>query len=812
MVGKFLAIGILLSTVLASLVLFPSGDAEALKIKIKCEVEIECDGPDGAQGTADDSCTPDPTYGAHGAGLTADIVTTSQIPAAAPRYSNVSMPAATGMPDTWKLSTDKEIPNGARVTPDTGLTAQATFAILDGPCTTSVPIYVPMYDCTTHNFEGVNDGCPANGPAESGFHCNDSLDNDGDTLVNDGCPKIATNDDAPDDTVPNDGCPTVGAPETIVARWCLNDFDDDGDTVVNDGCPQVGGFAESGAECVDAESGADCNDDEDDDGDGDPIVEWDTAQGGNNLLYGHQGGLPAGCNKYPQHVNTIMEGLRPRARYFGFSAPFDNARPIQAEFLFFSTEELTAMGALPHTDMGDATGYINQIIVDNPLVPLPPGLIDEICTPLTTSTNLLGITGGEGELSQDVPPVPTTAGSFWVVPDDCGDGVDDDGDTRTDEMCGIVRARNPAANTGILGTGSHLVRSYAESYRDADQDGIPNNEDECPLQVDNGVDADNDHLDSVCDPNDAVANPNQDGDLYNNRQDNCPLIVNNDQADADRDSIGDACDPNPSVPNGPYLNEFTVGSLCIGAADADGDGWCDTTEVVLGSAASTTPEGGTEAGYARCTDAIDNDGDTFIDGVYAPVGCGGNGCDAGCETPESYIVDDTVRAAENPPDAAPQTCTNYDYYDTTVILPPPHLNGAGNPVDDDGDTVVNQLDPGCACPGNDADCDGVTDGADNCPNDYNPTQLNTDGDALGDACDSDDDQDAASDTTEWAAGTDPKNVCDPRNYDLNTSPASAGVINILDVLTFNNVIMNKPCNPPVNYAVCEPIYRSVDDP
>jgi len=126
--------------------------------------------------------------------------------------------------------------------------------------------------------------------------------------------------------------------------------------------------------------------------------------------------------------------------------------------------------------------------------------------------------------------------------------------------------------------------------------------------------------------------------------------------------------------------------------------------------------------------------------------------------------------------------------------------------------VVNQLDPGCACPGNDADCDGVTDGADNCPNDYNPTQLNTDGDALGDACDSDDDQDAASDTTEWAAGTDPKNVCDPRNYDLNTSPASAGVINILDVLTFNNVIMNKPCNPPVNYAVCEPIYRSVDDP
>ncbi|KPK46818.1 MAG: hypothetical protein AMJ77_05080, partial [Dehalococcoidia bacterium SM23_28_2] len=210
------------------------------------------------------------------------------------------------------------------------------------------------------------------------------------------------------------------------------------------------------------------------------------------------------------------------------------------------------------------------------------------------------------------------------------------------------------------------------------------------------------------------------------------------------------------------------------------------------------------------------------------------------ETPESYVVDMTVNAAENPPGAGPQTCTNYTYYDVTQAHPAdPHQNGAPYPgpgVDDDGDTMVNNadrcsggnnadedadgtvndgcpvsgatsegtdwcgggagdavdqdgdttaddgcpggppvngiseaadhcndvvdddlldadgevndgcpvvlasgedLDPGCICPGGDADCDGVLDGPDNCDNDYNPTQLDTDADTQGDACDID---------------------------------------------------------------------------
>jgi len=73
-----------------------------------------------------------------------------------------------------------------------------------------------------------------------------------------------------------------------------------------------------------------------------------------------------------------------------------------------------------------------------------------------------------------------------------------------------------------------------------------------------------------------------------------------------------------------------------------------------------------------------------------------------------------------------------------------------------------------AAPLNDADGDGVPDETDNCPNVPNgPTlldpdddgvpQRNTDGDAQGDACDLDDDNDLLPDTAEAIAGTDRRN-------------------------------------------------------
>jgi hypothetical protein len=56
----------------------------------------------------------------------------------------------------------------------------------------------------------------------------------------------------------NDGCPALADPEAGDA--CLNSVDDDGDTLTNDGCPQVGAGAESGIQCT-------TNDQADEDGD-----------------------------------------------------------------------------------------------------------------------------------------------------------------------------------------------------------------------------------------------------------------------------------------------------------------------------------------------------------------------------------------------------------------------------------------------------------------------------------------------------------------------------------------------------------------
>lgn len=64
--------------------------------------------------------------------------------------------------------------------------------------------------------------------------------------------------------------------------------------------------------------------------------------------------------------------------------------------------------------------------------------------------------------------------------------------------------------------------------------------------------------------------------------------------------------------------------------------------------------------------------------------------------------------------------------------------------DADGDGLCGDVDPFPLSSNNDPDGDGVVE-ADNCPLDSNSNQVDTDGDGLGDACDSDDDGDGIPD-------------------------------------------------------------------
>ena len=85
---------------------------------------------------------------------------------------------------------------------------------------------------------------------------------------------------------------------------------------------------------------------------------------------------------------------------------------------------------------------------------------------------------------------------------------------------------------------------------------------------------------------------------------------------------------------------------------------------------------------------------------------------------------------------------------------------ASETVDSDNDGVGDNSDafPDDETESLDSDSDSVGDNADNCPSLSNTAQLNTDGDAEGDACDSDDDNDGFSDDQEELDGTNPKSL------------------------------------------------------
>ncbi|XP_025602698.2 cartilage oligomeric matrix protein [Athalia rosae] len=182
-------------------------------------------------------------------------------------------------------------------------------------------------------------------------------------------------------------------------------------------------------------------------------------------------------------------------------------------------------------------------------------------------------------------------------PDTDIDSIPDEELPCTEKTC---RADN-CKNTPNSGQENADGDDYGDACdQDADNDGILNNADNCPL-VYNPDQADNDRdgpdkRGDACDNCPDVNNPFQedidgdgqgdacDDDMDNdgipNRQDNCPRTKNRDQRDHDGDGIGDVCDncPAKSNPDQRDADHDRVGDICDTGADWDRDGIQDNLD------------------------------------------------------------------------------------------------------------------------------------------------------------------------------------------------------------------------------------------
>lgn len=286
----------------------------------------------------------------------------------------------------------------------------------------------------------------------------------------------------------------------------------------------------------------------------------------------------------------------------------------------------------------------------------------------------------------------------------------------------------------LLGDRLGATVIYELGELDTDGDGVVDTSDNCPVIINpDQADNDLDGLGNVCDADD-------DNDLILDLADNCVFTANLDQADADGDGVGDVCDGDLDgdtvsnavdiCPVDPNIDQTdTDGDLLGDACDVD-----DDNDSVLDLAPDNCP-------LTPNADQSDIDND-FI----------GDACDADIDG------DGIVNTADNCP-----VVINADQLDTDL-----DTTGDACDTDDDNDGVVDltdncPIDPntdqldidsdgiGDACDDVsvvDSDNDGIEDTSDNCPVIANTDQTDTDGDGEGDACDVDDDNDGVDDTAD----------------------------------------------------------------
>jgi hypothetical protein len=268
----------------------------------------------------------------------------------------------------------------------------------------------------------------------------------------------------------------------------------------------------------------------------------------------------------------------------------------------------------------------------------------------------------------------TAGGCRNLLVDATCDGIDDDCDSLFDEDYAPQPTACGVGACAATGATSCVNGSVADSCTPgtpAPDDSVCNGiDDDCDGAIDEDGDPDTDGVPSCFD--------------------NCPTVPNPGQQNGDGDAFGDACDCAPTDPtNGPpaEVDNSLLVSMSAGTATVS---WTDAT-------------GGTFNVYR---------------GRKTPgVGWSYN----------QYCVTTAVGKTMAQDDLTPLPGNVFFFVVSRVACGESVLarNSAGLPIPND--------DP-CPSTGQDADGDGVEEAIDNCPGLPNPTQADSDGDGIGDAC------------------------------------------------------------------------------
>jgi hypothetical protein len=262
-------------------------------------------------------------------------------------------------------------------------------------------------------------------------------------------------------------------------------------------------------------------------GGGDPISTVGfgslVADGTNNPIVGYPHHLVRAFDRDTVPADGGADSLNPFAVYGGLSK-VAGTEWVPLYFVLFDqtgSDALSTLGHPPLSLITSAMGAPSVSVLNDPTaVQASPSTITNFCTPLNVTAMLLGTTSPGSE----------------------------------------TRATNGAS------AGTAFFLQYNASLRDTDQDSYENALDTCPLNVNAGNprvalsgDADNDGIDSICDPDDTSGPNDFDGDGFDNRQDNCALVANPTQEEAEL-TTGDAADKGPRTDQ--------IGDPCWGGAVA----------------------------------------------------------------------------------------------------------------------------------------------------------------------------------------------------------------------------------------------------